>query len=475
MKYLSIIFAGTILALTLTSAKPEKDYYSETYRPQFHFSPETGRHVTTSGLLYYDSEYHMFYQYLPNNANNSADLEWGHASSKNMVNWKHNPVTFNAENCKILSSSIIIDENNTLGKQTGAEKTLLMFNISQSCGLRIAYSTNKGIMWNNLEKNPVMPHSEADNMRDPNIFWHEQTQKWIMVLNREINDNSRGASIYSSNNLINWEWESDIANLKGTPSLVSIKVANRPEETKWILFDEDGSYIIGDFDGETFSPETAKAASDYGINYFAPKTWNYIPAEDGRIIQIAWMNGENYYPNMPFSGQMTFPAELKINKLNSEYKLTKLPVREIASLHGKHHNFTDKNIIPGLNYNPLKNIKGECFHIIAEFDVKTSNNFGFMIRNGRKDIGTEILYNVTNETLSVFGTTVPVQLIDNKISIEILIDRASIEVFANGGQVTITNNFTPVEGANGYILYNNGGELMIKKMDIYAINTAWGK
>lgn len=470
MKNLSIIFTGIVLALTLTSSKPDKDYYSEQYRPQFHFSPEAGKQSTTSGLLYYDGEYHVFYQYLPNNAIDSLDFQWGHTSSKNLVNWKHHPVTFNSgENCKILSGSAVIDEKNTLKKQTGDDKTFLMFYFSQDCGLKIAYSTDKGTTWNSFETNPAMPNNETDNMRHPNIFWHEATQKWIMVLNRELNDNSIGASIYSSNDLINWEWESNIPDIKGNPDLISIKVTNRPEETKWILFDEDGSYIIGDFDGETFSPETDKMASDRGSNYFAPQ---HLPAEDGRIIQIAWMTGGDY-PNMPFNGQMTFPAELKITKLNSEYKLTRLPVKEIALLYGKHHDFTDRNIIPGINDNPLKRIKGECFHIIAELDAKTSNNFGFMIRNGRKDIGSEILYNVQNEIMYIFGTTVPLKLIDNKMSIEILIDRSSIEIFANGGQVTVTNNFNPVEGADGYILYTNGGELMIKQMDIYAINTVW--
>jgi len=469
MKYLSIIFAGIILSLLLTSSKPEKGYY----KPLFHFTPETEQQNIPNGLVFYNGEYHIFYQYSPNNDNDN--LQWGHAISENLINWKHYPVAFNSndsENCRILSGSAVVDEKNTLGKQTGGEKTFLIFYTSQSCGLKIAYSTNKGMTWDNFEKNPVVPYNETDDARDPKIFWYEPAQKWIMILSRKIEDDeiSRGVSIYSSNDLIQWEWKSHIPGFNESPDLISMKVANRPEEIKWVLFDGDGSYIIGDFDGETFSPETAKMESDNGENYFAPQIWNNIQAEDERTIQAAWIKGEDY-TGTPLNEQMTFPTELNVTKFNFGYKLTRLPVNEIALLHGKHYKWTNKNLIPGINDNPLKKIKGTCFHIIAEFDVKTSNNFGFAIRYGKKDIGTEIIYDVKRETLSVLGTTVPVPLVDNKISFEILVDRTSIEIFANGGQVAVTHNLTLVEGSDRYILITNGGELLIKQMDVYAMKT----
>lgn len=476
MKYLSVIFTGIILALLLTSAKPEKGYN----RAQFHFTTETGILPSPNGLVFYDGEYHIFYQYFPNNGDDNR--QWGHAISENLINWKHYPVVFSAgfdsnnmENCRILSGSALVDEKNILRKQNGNEKTLLMFYAGLNCGIRIAYSTDKGMTWENFERNPVIPYNEIDDMRDPKVFWYEPTQKWIMTLSREIedNDNSRVVSIYSSNDLINWEWKSNIPDFNENSDLVSIKVTNRPDEIKWVLFGKDGSYIIGDFDGETFSPETEKVEIYYGENYIAPQTWNNIPAEDGRTIQAAWIGGG--YNDTDFNGQMTIPIELNITKFNSGYKLTRLPVKEIALLHGKHYEWTNKNMIPGINDNPLKKIKGTCFHIIAEFDVKTSNNFGFIIRYGKKDNGTEIIYNVGRETLSIFETTAHVPLVDNKVSFEILIDHTSIEIFANGGQVAITRNFAPAEGTDKYVLTTIGGELLIKQMDIYAIKTALNK
>lgn len=181
------------------------------------------------------------------------------------------------------------------------------------------------------------------------------------------------------------------------------------------------------------------------------------------------------FPEMPFNGQMTFPSELSLTKFNFGYKLVRKPVIEIESLHGKHYDWDDKNIIPGINENILKKVKGDCFHIVGEFDLKTSDNFGLMIRNSKKNPGTEVLYNVKRGTLSVLGTTVPLMPVDNKIILEILVDRASIEIYANGGQTVISNCFTPKEGANELLLFSNGGELEVVKLDIFEIKSAWSQ
>jgi fructan beta-fructosidase len=480
MKYLSTILIGVVVVLTLSSSKPEKAYYSEKYRPQFHFTPEKNLQTKPNGLVYYNGEYHMFYQYNPL-GNELGMMHWAHTISKNLVHWEHYPVVLNPdnnssenENCSILSGSAIVDEKNILKKQTGDDKTLLAFYTSENCGQRIAYSTDKGRTWVKYEGNPIITYDEKDDARDPKVIWYEPTQKWIMVLSRKIteDENSKGVSFYSSDDFVHWEWKSHIPGFNESPDLIKMQVSNRPEEIKWVLFDGDGSYIIGNFDGETFTTETAKMKSDNGMNYFATQTWSNIPKEDGRTIQIAWMKDGNY-PDMPFNGQMTFPTELTLTKFNFGYKLTRKPIKEIDLLHGKHIKLENKNLIPGIKDNPLKKLKGDCYHIIAEFDVKTADNFGLMIRHGKKDTGTEVLYNVNRQTLSVLGITVPLPLVDNKISMEILVDRASIEIFANGGQVAITNNFTPTEGAEGYILFTNGGELLINRMDIYSMNSAW--
>lgn len=147
--------------------------------------------------------------------------------------------------------------------------------------------------------------------------------------------------------------------------------------------------------------------------------------------------------------------------------------QEIESLHGKHYEWTDKNVIPGINQNRVKKVSGDCLHIIGEFDLKTSDNFGFMVRHDNKNPGTEILYNVKRGVLSVLGCTVPLMPIDNKIKLEILLDRTSIEIYANDGQAVVSNCFVPAEKADDIILYTNGGELGIIQLDVYRMDSIW--
>lgn len=480
MKILSTALLAVLVVFTLVSAKPDKKYYNEIYRPQYHFTPEKNWHNDPNGLVFYKGDYNMFYQYNPN-GKEWGYMHWGHTVSTDLIHWKHLPIALypdenseDKEKCTAFSGSAIVDENNLLGKQTGEEKTLVAFYTSKDCGQRIAFSTDKGITWEKFEGNPIIPFNEKDNARDPKVIWYEPTQKWIMVLYRKStnNDKSKGISFYTSENLIDWEWKSHIPGFYECPDLIQLQVSNRPNEKKWILFDGDGSYLLGEFNGESFTPESGKMKSDFGKNYYATQTWSNIPKEDGRTIQIAWMRGGKF-PDMPFNGQMTFPCELSLTKLKSGYRLIRKPITEIEKLHGKHYNWENKILIPGLDKNILKKVDGDCLHIIAEFDINTSDNFGFMVRHDKKKPGTEILYNVKRGVLTVLGSTVPLMPIDNKIKLEILLDRSSIEIYANDGQSVVSNCFTPDEGAEGLVLFTNGGELEIKKLDIYKMNSAW--
>lgn len=480
MKTKAIFSVAIVTFLLSSSLTPKDDYYNELYRPQFHFTPEKNWHNDPNGLVYYDGEYHLFYQYNPK-GREWGYMHWGHAVSRDLVHWEHLPVALypdeNSEDkvdCTAFSGSAIVDKNNLLGKQKGSEKTLIAFYTSQNCGQRIAYSTDKGRTWEKFEGNPVIPYDEKDDARDPKVFWHEPTGKYVMALYRKTTDEekSKGVSFYTSDNLVDWNWESHIYGFYECPDLVQLQVTNKPDEKKWILFDGDGTYLIGDFDGKSFNPETGKMKSDWGKNYYATQTWNNIPADDGRTIQIAWMKGGKY-PEMPFNGQMTFPCELSLTNFKTGYKLIRKPVKEIEKLHGKDYEWEDENLIPGLNKNLVKRVKGDCLHITGEFDLKTSDSFGFMLRSDRKNPGTEIIYNVKRGTLTVLGTTVPLLPADNKIILEILLDRASVEVFANNGQAVVTNNFTPVEGAENIELFTNGGELFVDDLKIFEVQSAW--
>jgi len=468
-------------AFIFLSTKPEKVYYNELYRPQFHFSPEKNWNNDPNGLVYYKGEYHLFYQYNPDSTV-WGNMHWGHAVSKDLVHWEHLPVALfpdeggdGDENaCTVFSGSAIVDKNNLLGVKKGSEETLVAFYTSYRCGQRIAFSTDKGRTWEKYAGNPVIPFDPDDDARDPKVFWYEPTQKWVMVLYRKLDNDvkKQGVSIYNSDNLTDWEFKSHIPGFYECPDLVELKVNNRPNEKKWVLFNGDGSYLVGLFNGETFTPETAKMKSDFGSNYYATQTWSNIPENDGRTIQIAWMQG-NKFPDMPFNGQMTFPCELSLKTSGENIFLVRRPVKEIGVLYDKHYTWAGYNVIPGINDNILKKVKSDCVHLSGTFDLKTVDNFGFMIRHGKKVPGTEVLYNVKRGTLSCLGVTVPLMPAGNKLSFEILVDRASIEIFANNGQMVMSFGINAPAENREMVLFSNGGELIIDQLDVYELKSAW--
>ena len=103
------------------------------------------------------------------------------------------------------------------------------------------------------------------------------------------------------------------------------------KQMKWVLSDGNGSYVIGQFDGTRFHTEQEKTALDYGFNFYATQTWNDVPKEEGRCIQMAWMRGGKY-PDMPFNQQHTFPCVLSLRTVGDAIRLCRELQRDRCNL-----------------------------------------------------------------------------------------------------------------------------------------------
>lgn len=462
-----------LLVISLFSGQPDKkteeNSSSEISRPKFHFTCEKNNYGSPTGLFYYEEEYHMFYDFA-SKAKDTESTILGHAVSKDLVHWTEIPVTFNGKMTpEILTVSVFIDINNALGKQTGNIQTLVAFYTDKDYKQQIAYSSDKGTTWNIFENTPIIPCKEEDNACSSKIIWHKPSGKWIMLLSHNLTTDSRGTSVYVSEDLINWEKKSDIPVFEVCSDLVEFNVENI--EHVWILFNNKGSYLFGNFDGEKFFPIKGNILNNnYGKSFLSPHVFSNLPDSDNRIIQVACMQDNQ---EITSDGLMSFPTELSVKKTTSGYKLKQRPIEEIMKLYGNDFEWKNKNIIPGINANPLKRVKGECFHIIADFNIKTSNNFGFVIRHGRENMGTEIIYNVSQKNLSFLGINVPLEITSDDVSFEILVDETSIELYINEGEIVISNKFSPVDEARNHVLFTNGGELGIEKLDVYSIKSMW--
>jgi len=481
MKFSFLILIFFISSFTASAEKPEK-VFNELYRPLFHFTPEKNWLSDPNGLVFYKGEYHLFYQHNPL-GNKWGYMHWGHAISTDLVHWEQLPIALFPDNdskdsieCTAFSGSGLVDQNNVTGLQSGDEKTILLFYTSQKCGQRLAYSNDKGRTWKKYDKNPIIPFDVKDDARDPKVFWHEASKQYVMVLYRRPNNDGKqkGVSFYTSKNLIDWQFKNHLAGFFECPDLVELSVNRRADDKKWILFDGDGSYVVGSFDGEKFNPETPKMKGDYGKNYYATQTWSNLPDSINRTIQIAWMKGGEF-PEMPFNGQLTFPCELSLKKFVEGIRLIRKPVKEIELLHQKGEVWENKNLIPGINKNIAHGIKDDCLHIIGSFKLKTADTFGFFVRFDKKNNGTQIQYTTKTKTLTCLDKSAVVEPVDGVIKLEILLDRSSIEIFGNDGKVIMSSCFLPTENANGIYLYNTGGELFIEKLEIYPMKSIWQK
>ena len=206
--------------------------------------------------------------------------------------------------------------------------------------------------------------------------------------------------------------------------------------------------------------------------FYSPKTFQVNDSNGSRVIQMAWMKGAEF-PGMNFNGQLTFPVELFLQRVGDQYQVCRIPAREITNAYKKKAYWKNKNLLPGINQNILKGLNGDCFHLQGTFDLKSCNNFGLLLRKGKQTQGIELVYSVDTQTLSCLGKTIKLNPINGKIKLEILIDRTSLEIFANGGQKVMSSSYTADPKENKYNLFTIGGELTVEELTVHTLNSIY--
>lgn len=448
----------------------EKTYH-ETYRPQFHFTAKENWLNDPNGLVYYEGEYHLFFQHNPKGLDWGPNT-WGHAVSSDLVHWRQIEHAIEpGELGWIWSGSAAVDWKNTGGFQTGDEKALIAFYTTgdtmvkpiKPCVQCIAYSNDRGRTWSRYEGNPVLGHIIASN-RDPKVIWHESTEKWVMSLFLDGND----YALFSSPDLKEWTRTCDIRipDTGECPDIFELPVDGHENDTKWIFWGGNGNHYIGTFDGDCFRPESEALRADWGANFYAAQTWSDIPEADGRRIQIAWMSGGEY-PNMPFNQQMSFPCELTLRSTPEGIRLHRQPVREIENIHQKEHSCSNQIIKPGENI--LSNISGELFHIRAEIELDDAKEIGFIIR------GEKIKYDVVEKQISCLGKAATLNPIQNRINLQILVDRTSIEIFGNHGRISMSSCFLPNLEDQSLGVYTLDGKAKMVSLTVHELCSAFSE
>ena len=313
--------------------------YKESNRPQFHFTVKRGWSNDINGPIYYNGQYHLFWQAFPFGLLwNTGFMYWGHAISKDMLHWQElEPALMLDSLGSPWSGTAVIDKNNDGG---WGKNALVLFyacfdRVSNKQVQCIAYSTDNGKTFTRIKGNPVIDSNwdlKTNDTRDPKVFWYEPAKVWVMVLFER-----DGMSFYNSTNMRDWKRQSHFKGLFECPDFFELAVDGKPSMKKWVLHGGSSEYIIGSFDGKTFIPETAKMRYAEGQSerrgdlLYAAESFENMP--DDRRVQIAW--GRIDHEGMPFTQMMLFPTEFVLKTTDKGIRLMATPVKEIDQLHGE--------------------------------------------------------------------------------------------------------------------------------------------
>jgi fructan beta-fructosidase len=454
--------------LTLTTATPMDDLYHEPLRPQFHFSAAKNWLNDPNGLVYYQGEYHLFYQYNPFGTE-WGNMHWGHAVSKDLVRWQELPIAIQPDpHGDVWSGSIVVDWENTAGLQQGEEKTLLAFYTAATAPGKpftqcLAYSNDRGRTWFKYAKNPIVGHIVAEN-RDPKVVWHGPSQQWIMVLYLTEDE----FALLGSQNFTEWK-ELSRLRMPGViecPDFFELPVDGNKRNSKWVFVGGDGSYFVGSFDGKTFRPEGPKQPGDYGANFYATQSYSDIPAADGRRIQIAWMRGGKY-PGMPFNQQMSFPCELTLRKTPEGIRLFRLPVREISALYPLERPARSLPETLHSEERPHTLATGDLWDIRLELEPGSAQAVALRVN------GQEVRYDAAKSMVTAVDRSAPLAPVEGRIKLRILADRTSLEVYGNDGAVSLSSCFVPTGSRLPVQISCEGGAVRVVDLQVVPLRSAW--
>ena len=443
--------------------KDAADLYKEPLRGQFHFSPRRGWNNDPNGMVFYNGEYHLFFQHNPYGWA-WGNMHWGHAVSKDMIHWEELGDKLLPDKMgPMFSGSAVVDWKNTSGfGKDGKPPLVLIYTASGNPAVQgIAYS-NDGRNFTKYEGNPVLKEITGGN-RDPKVMWHEPTKRWVMVLYVEL-EKVHTIHFFTSPNLKEWTFTSKTDGFFECPDFFELPVDGDAKKAKWVLLGASSEYQVGTFDGTKFTPESAKLPGHRGKGFYAPQTFSDIPAKDGRRVQIGWFQTETR--GMKFNQAMTIPLELKLISTSEGVRMTFAPVKEMESLRNRTHHFNAAAIKQG-DANPLATIQAELLEVRTEIDPGDAKEITFNVR------GATILFDAKKQELTVNGHRAPAPLREGKLRLTIYCDRTGLEVFASDGLCYMPMPFIPKADNWDMGLTVSGVAAKLSSLEVYELRSAW--
>ena len=466
----------------------------EKFRPTYHFSPLYGWMNDPNGMVYKDGEYHLFYQHNPYGSK-WGNMHWGHAISKDLINWEHRPDAITPDALgTIFSGSAVVDTDNTAGFGAGAIVAIYTQNSDRQVQ-SIAYSTDNGRSFTKYENNPVLT-SDARDFRDPKVFWHKETQRWIMLLAV-----GQEMQIFSSSNLKDWAFESSFGEGQGAhggvwecPDLFELPV-DGTNEKKWVLLCNlnpggpfGGSatqYFVGTFNGKEFVNESPSQTKwmDWGKDHYAAVTWSDAP--DNRRIAIAWMSNWQYANDVPTSqyrSPNSVPRDLSLFTVDGETYLQSAPSPELLKLRDVSKKRSFKVNGTRIIKDMIAGNEG-AYEIELTIENQYADVIGFRLYNDKGE-EVDMQYDMKEKKFSMdrrksgdvgFNENFPmltwtaIESGKDELKLRLFVDKSSVEAFVDGGRFVMTNQVFPSEPYTHIDFYSKGGAYKVDSFVIYKL------
>lgn len=495
--------------------------FDEPHRLQYHFSPPQMWMNDPNGMVYYKGEYHLFYQHYPE-GNKWGPMHWGHAISKDLIHWEHMPIALYPDEWgMIFSGSAVVDFHNTSGLGTSENPPLVAIFTYHSAEKEkegredyqtqgIAFSLDNGRTWEKYKHNPVLLNPGIKDFRDPKVSWLEDGNKWIMTL--AVKDRIH---FYSSDNLIDWRFESefgvDIGAHGGVwecPDLFRLNVEGSNQE-KWVLLvsinpgaPNGGSgtqYFVGNFDGSKFTldqnfkqnileDKSGGIWIDYGRDNYAGVTWFGAPGD--QKIFIGWMSNWSYANDVPtekWRSALTIPRTLSLTETEAGIRLRSIPI-DLDPIRNKEHRIEDQEVNEVVLLSEGIDVSSSLFELQLDVEPLVSGN-SFIVELSN-DLNEKILFGYDVEKQAYFtdrskagkksfsdnfaGMHYGPRINTNpEHSFKMLVDLSSMEVFADNYTVVMTDIFFPNKEFSKIKIYPVNGPVKIKNGKITTLSSIW--
>lgn len=459
-----------------------------TLRPEFHVTPAVGWLNDPNGFSFYNGIYHLFYQYYPFTTR-WGPMHWGHVTTTDFIQWKFLPAVlapdhdYDGDGC-FSGSAVSVD----------GIHYLIYTGVSVKDAGGTFYQTQcvakgDGVSYEKLPQNPVIPsalvpkEASLQDFRDPKV-WAENGRLYLVAVSCS-KDKSGMILLYScdQNDITNWRFESvllknnnrfgkiwecpDFFSLDGTDVVIVSPMDMTFKEYEY----HSGNgciYFTGTLDPETKEfTESHVASVDHGLDFYAPQS---LLAEDGRRIMIGWMQSWDSYltpEGFTWSGMMTVPRELSVKN----GRLFQTPVRELSRYYKNTFMFSDVQVRDAVT---LPGVAGRVADMTVTLNRCDCTRFRILLAKNTA-FYTELMYEPASGVLTFDRTnsglvrdaamTRKIRLnpeTHSQVTLRIVLDRYSVEVFANEGEQVMTSLIFTEQTAADIVFAAEGGEASIQ-------------